>query len=87
MIACSNQLVRALNKVLEDETFKFNSKVAKEAREAVVLLLDWIKKAKNLPVVTKLLQEIQDQFEESLQSLNTASINRDRPWQKFFILR
>lgn len=52
---CLNQLVKALNEVLEDETFKFNSKVAKEAREAAVLLLDWVKKAENLPVVTKVL--------------------------------
>ena len=87
MIGYSNQLVKALNEVLKDETFKFNSKVAKEAREAAVLLLDWIKKAENLPVVTKFLQEIQNQFEESLQHLNPASINRDRLWQKFFILR
>ena len=36
-------VVKALNEVLEDETFKFNSKVAKEAHEAAVLLLDWIK--------------------------------------------
>ena len=58
---------------------QFNSKVAKEAREAAVLLLDWVKKAENLPVVTKVLQEIQDKFQEILQFLNPR-INKDRLW-------
>ena len=83
----SNQLLKVLHEVLEDETFQFNSRVVKEAREAAVLLLDWIRKAENQPVVTKFLQQIQSRFEESLQSLNPSSINRDRLWQTFFILQ
>ena len=87
MLGDSSQLLKALHEVLEDETFQFNSRVAKEAREAAVLLLDWIRKAENQPVVTKFLQQMQSRFEESLQFLNPSSINRDRLWQKFFILR
>lgn len=37
--------------------------------------------------MTKFLQQIQRWFEESLQSLNPLSINRDQLLQKFFILR
>ena len=80
MLGDSNQLLKALRKVLEDETFQFKSRVAKKAREAAVLLLDWIRKADNQPVVAKFLQQIQSRFEESLQSLNPSSINRDRLW-------
>ena len=67
----------ALHEVLEDKTFQFNSRVVNEAREAAVLMLDWVKKAENQPVVIKFLQQIQSRFEESLQSLNLASIDRD----------
>ena len=42
-----------LKEVFEDEAFKFNSKVMKEACEAAVLLLDWVKNLENLPVVTR----------------------------------
>ena len=66
-----------LHEVLEDKTSQFNSRVVNEAREAAVLLLDWVKKAENQPVVIKFLQQIQSRFEESLQSLNPASIDRD----------
>ena len=66
MLRHSNQLVKALHEVLEDKTFQFNSRVANEACEAAVLLLDWVKKAENQPVVIKFLQQIQ-RFEESLK--------------------
>ena len=44
----NGQLVRALHDVLEDETFNFDSKPARETREAAVLLLDWTIKRKLL---------------------------------------
>jgi len=47
------QLVRALHDLLEDETFKFDSKPTRDAREAAVLLLDWATQEENLSVTTE----------------------------------
>ena len=47
------QLVRVLHDILEDETFKFNSKPTREACEAAVLLLDWAIQEENLSVTTE----------------------------------
>ena len=52
----NNQLVKALHAVLEDESFKFQSKNAMEAREAAVLMLEWATRQENLPVQLKFLQ-------------------------------
>ena len=84
-----NQLVKALHAVLEDATFKFSSKAATEARKAAVLLLDWATKqdSENLSVSKTFLQQLQQQFEDCLKFLNPGSINRDRLWRSFFILR
>ena len=79
-----DQLVKALQTVLEDETFKFNSKAAMEARQAAVLLLEW---AKNLSRIKQFLQQLQEKLEDCLKFLTPGSINRDRLWQSFFVLR
>ena len=47
-----NQLEKALQSVLDDKTFQFSSKVCREAREAAVSLLVWVKDAKNQTLVT-----------------------------------
>ena len=49
------QLVKALHAVLENESFKFQSKTAMEACEAAVLMLDWATRQENLPVQMKIL--------------------------------
>ena len=82
-----DQLVKALHAVLEHATFKFTSKATTEARKAAVLLLDWATKQENLPVSKTFLQQLQQQFEDCLKFLNPGSINRDRLWRSFFILR
>ena len=76
----NDQLVKALQAVLEDETFKFNSKVAVEARQAAVSLLEWVKNQDNQLSVTRFLQQLQKQFEGSLKFLTAGSVNRDRFW-------
>ena len=79
--------MKALHSVLKEKTFQFNSIVCREAREAAVLLLDWVKETQNQTLVTNFLVQVQDRFKESLQCLNPASINRDRLWKTFFMLR
>jgi len=49
--------VRVLHDILEDETFKFDSKPAREVCEAAVLLLDWATQEENLSVTTEFLKE------------------------------
>ena len=77
----------ALCNVLEDKTFQFDSQAAKDAREAAVLLLAWIKDAKHEGLITKFLLQLKTSFDESLQCLNPVSVNRDKLWKKFFIMR
>ena len=85
---CTNdQFTKALHAVLEDESFKFQSKAAMEAREAAVSMLDWATRQENLPAQTNFLQQLQDNFKSCLKFLNPASINRIRLWQSFFLLR
>ena len=73
--------------MLEDESFKFQSKAAMEAREAAVSMLDWATRQENLPAQTNFLQQLQDNFKNCLKFLNPTSINRIRLWQSFFLLR
>ena len=77
----------AIYNVLEDKTFKFDSKAAREAREAAVVLLDWATKDENFPTILTFLQQLQERFQGCIKYLNPSSINRDRLWQSFFILR
>ena len=73
-----DQLVKALQAVLEDETFKFNSKAAMEARQTAVLLLEWAKNQDNLSRIKQFLQQLQEKLEDCLKFLTPESINRDR---------
>lgn len=73
-----DQLVKALQAVLEDETFKFNSKAAMEARQTAVLLLEWAKNQDNLSRIKQFLQQLQEKLEDCLKFLTPGSINRDR---------
>ena len=73
--------------MLEDETFKFNSKAAMEARQAAVSLLEWAKIQDNQSSIKQFWQQIQKEFEESLKFLTSGSVNRDRLWRSFFTLR
>ena len=73
--------------MLEDETFQFDSKAAKDARGSTVLLLAWIKDAKHEELVTKFLLQLKNSFDESLLCLNPVSVNRYKPWKKLFVLR
>ena len=82
-----DQLVKALQAVLEDETFKFNSKAAMEARQTAVLLLEWAKNQDNLSRIKQFLQQLQEKLEDCLKFLTPGSINRDRLWRSFFVLR
>ena len=73
--------------MLENESFKFQSKAAREARETAVSMLDWATRQENLPAQTNFLQQLQDNFKSCLKFLNPASINRTRLWQSVFLLR
>ena len=73
-----DQLVKAVQVVLEDETFKFNSKAAMEARQTAVLLLEWAKNQDNLSRIKQFLQQLQEKLEDCLKFLTPGSINRDR---------
>jgi len=86
-VSSNDQLVTAINNILEDETFKFQSKAAREAREAATMLLDWAITKENLPTVLKFLEQLLDRFHGCVKYLNPSSINRDRLWRSFFMLR
>ena len=77
-----DQLVKALQAIyinaIEDETFKFNSKAAMEARQTAVLLLEWAKNQDNLSRIKQFLQQLQEKLEDCLKFLTPGSINRDR---------
>ena len=75
----NGQLVRALHDVLEDKTFNFDSKLAREAHEAAVLLLDRTMKEENFS--TEFLRSLQERFDKYLKHLNPSSNNRERLWQ------
>ena len=72
-----DQLVKALQAVLEDETFKFNSKAAMEARQTAVLLLEWAKNQDNLSRIKQFLQQLQ---EDCLKFLTPGSIYQWRSY-------
>ena len=86
-LSSNEHLVTAIHNILEDETFKFDSRAAREARETAVMLLDWATKDENLPTILTFLQQLQEQFQGCIKYLNPSSINRDRLWQSFFMLR
>ena len=67
------QLVRVLHDILEDETFKFNSKPTREVGEAAVLLLDWATQEENLSVTTEFLKE---RFNKCLKHINPAALKQ-----------
>ena len=85
--AANSQLINALHKVLEDETFDFASQPAKIAREAAVLLLDWVKMPENFPMIANFSLTIHEQFKRCLKHLNIGSINRHKLWRSFFCVR
>ena len=82
-----SELVRALQDVLKDETFQFDSKPAREARGAAVLLLEWSTKEENMLAVNNFLTSLHKYFDKSLQCINPCSVNRVRLWRSFYILR
>ena len=83
----NTQLVNALYEVFKDETFQFNSKPARDARETAVLLLDWVRKPENLLVIREFSLSLHERFKSCLKHLNLGSVFRNKLWQSFFSVR
>ena len=83
-----NELVRALEEALSDDSFKINAPPTIECRKSSERLLEWCCRKENSDVLNKLAQELADSLRKVIATSKTKkfSHNCEKIWRNLFPL-
>ena len=84
-----NELVRALEEVLSDDSFKINVPPTIESRKSSERLLEWCCKKENSDTLNEFTQKLSASLKKVITASMTKSFsyNTDKIWRNFFLLR
>ena len=84
-----NELVKALEKVLSDDSFKIKVPSTIEARRCAEELLRWCVNNENTSQLNKFTETLKELLQRVISQASTKSFrtNNDKIWRGFFLLR
>ena len=84
-----NELVRALEEAMSDDSFKINAPPTIECRKSAERLLEWCCRKENSDALNKFTQELADSLRKVITTSKTKKFSRncEKIWRNFFLLR
>lgn len=88
-VQAKNNLITALQGVLNDESFKINSPATVKTRKAAESFLEWCLKDDNKDKLDIFTKQISKNLKDVIVSSKTKSLhyNKDKIWRGYFLLR